>query len=367
MEDQGKRMAPSIRKRFQLLNIAAFLLLLVFITFNVNASSTKQPRVNPMCVASHLDRHLTNSDIDTQLTLMQQAGIKWTRFDFDDYVVNPSQGVWDFSTYDNIVQRATAKGISIIAILAQFGLPSYLLNGRQWSTSMQPSEYATFTKAVATHFKGQIPLYEMGNEPNSSMTAASYSALLIAGYRAIKAGDPNAKVISGGLAPKTGTTQDPITFLQQMYANGAKGYFDYFGMHAYSQPQSPDILSQTSSIPTFNILARLKTVLEQEGERTKQIMVTEDGWPTTSDLSGAGVTQATQATYISRVYTKIMHEDYQYVPILCMYDFVNDGTVTTFDEDNFGALNADYSQKSSYTSLQHAASDFSSHFTAISP
>ena len=196
------------------------------------------------------------------------------------------------------------------------------------------------------------------------MTPASYSALMIAGYPAIKAGDPNVKIISAGLANGGGIWQDPITYLQQMYANGAKGYFDYFGMHPYSQPKSPDVISQISSADTFNILARLKTVMEQNGERTKQIMVTEVGYP----VSGSGaVGQTNQTNYIARVFTKIMHEDYQYVPFACIYDFVNDGTDTTDAEQNFGVLNADYTQKPSYASLQNAASDFSSSFTEISP
>lgn len=107
--------------------------------------------------------------------------------------------------------------------------------------------------------------------------------------------------------------------------------------------------------------------MRQEGDQNKQIVITEIGWPTTSNFSGGGVTQSNQATYISLVYTKIIYGNYQYIPIVCIYDFVNDGTDTAHGEDNFGILNADYTWKAAYKSIKNTAFIFSSNFTAISP
>lgn len=300
---------------------------------------------------------------------MQQAGITWTRFDFNMATIEPTQGNFSWGLYDNIVTTAASYGVSIIATLEQYNTPGWANNNQGSMYAPSPSIYQTFAQTVASHYAGKISLFEMGNEPNNptfwppAPNAASYSALLIAGYKGVKAGNPNAKVVTAGLEQNS-SPNDPIMFATAMYANGVKGYFDYFDMHPYSQPNGPDYINQNVSVPSFSKVQGIKNLMVQEGDKNKQIMITEVGWPTSG---GQSVSQATQASYISRVYTKIMHEDYQYVPIACIYDFVNDGTDPNNGEDNFGVLNADYSQKPSYTSLQNAASDFSSNFTAVSP
>lgn len=346
------------------------LVLAIFIA-GITFNSTATPdRVDPICVASHLE-HLSNADLIQQLSLMQQAGIIRTRFDFNMATIEPLQGKFVWGLYDNIVNTAASYGITVLADIEQYNTPDWA-NGNQGSMyAPNPSIYHDYAQAIASHYIGKISLFEMGNEPNSSIywppapDAASYAALLQAGYNGVKAGNPHAKVISAGLS-QANPPNDPISFLTAMYASGVKGHFDYLGIHPYSQPNGPDFISHVLSRASFNTVPALKNLMKKEGDQNKQIIITEIGWPTTSDFSGGGVTQSFQAAYISRVYTKIMY-DYQYIPIACIYDFVNDGTTTAYGEDNFGILNADYTQKPSYTSMKVAASDFSSNFTAISP
>ena len=52
----------------------------------------------------------------------------------------------------------------------------------------------------------------------------------------IKAADPAATVIAGGLAPTRNffaLTMSPVTFVERMYAAGAKGFFDALAYHPY--------------------------------------------------------------------------------------------------------------------------------------
>ncbi len=370
---------PSKTRKIILVVLLVIVIIETFILFSslshghTTTVTTKTYRINPMCVSSHLNG-LSNSDLNTQLNLMKKAGIKWTRFDFTMDVIEPSQDNFNWTSYDNIVNTAALYGVNIIALVDQYFTPNWANNTLDNMVPPPPAIYQSYAQAIAAHYSGKISLFEMGNEPNETgswhpqWNAAAYTALLKAGYNGVKAGNPNAKVLSGGLSNESTTSNSQsatISFIQQMYANGAKGYFDYFAFHPYSQPKSPDVLSQNST--TFNVLSTIKTLMEQEGDKNKQIIITEFGWPTTSDFSGGGVTRASQAAYISRVYAKIMHQDYQYVSIACVYDFKDDSTNTTNDQDNFGVLNADYTQKPSFTSIQKAASDFSSNFTEISP
>src|SRR5205085_304539 len=109
-------------------------------------------------------------------------------------------------------------------------------------------DYATFAATAARHF-GPLGVhdYEIWNEPNigfwsPSPDPARYTQMLKQAYAAIKGVDPAATVISAGLSPygsygqQDATHMNPLTFLQQMYANGAHGSMDGVGWHPYAYP-----------------------------------------------------------------------------------------------------------------------------------
>src|SRR5258708_19806733 len=70
---------------------------------------------------------------------------------------------------------------------------------------------------------------------------AGYVALLRQTYAAIKSQNPNATVITAGLAPAAngGGNIAPIDFLRQVYAQGGEPYFDAVGFHPFSFPAMP--------------------------------------------------------------------------------------------------------------------------------
>src|SRR5262245_33834490 len=337
---------------------AAVFLLALISSAVVSAKATHKPkRVNPLCSSAHLT-WLSQTELERQTALMQQAGIQWLRLDFAWFDMEFSPNVYTFTEYDRILTTATAHGLKVIALVTQYGIPPFYRqdSGNWMSPPANPHEYKRFTQALATHFRGNIQLYELGNEPDldwawpPAANVAAYSALLKAGYQGIKAGDPRAKVISAGLS-----NVNPEAFLQGMYDNGVKGYFDYFGFHPYSWPRSPD---DTLNTTAFDRLATLRHIMLRNGD-SKKMMATEVGWLTFS----GGVDEQTEATYIKRIYQKIWYEDYPYVAIACIYDFVDDCTDTKNAEDNFGLLRFDGTAKPSYAAISAVRADFNAHFT----
>ena len=129
-------------------------------------------------------------------------------------------------------------------------------------------------------------MFEIWNEPNIALfwqpkpDPSAYTADLVAAYSAIKAVDPSAFVISGGLAPTVTKNHNisAIDFLKAMYADGAKGSFDAFGYHPYSFPELPD-----SNESGWSQMARtspsLRSVMIRNGDGNKPIWVTEFGAP----------------------------------------------------------------------------------------
>ncbi len=310
------------------------------------------PRVNPIGISSHLDL-LSQSDVVRQLDLMQAAGVYWIRLEFKWNALEPSLGTWNFGNYDFIVSNILSRGMSIMGLLAQYQVPSWYSTPQNRPPA--PADYANWISQVASRYASQISLWELGNEPNESLfwypspNATAYTALLQAGYNAIKAVNPSSKVISAGLSQNS-----PGAFLESMYSADAKGYFDYLGMHPYNQPNAPD----------FRVLDGMLGHMSNHGDN-KQIIITEVGWPTYSGSSG--VSEANQATYIGQVYQMIMHGNYQYIPIACIYDFLDDGTDPNNAEDHFGLLRTDYSQKPAYSTMQTERADYNANFTPINP
>lgn len=289
---------------------------------------------------------------------MQQVGIHWVRLEIKWHLIEPASGAWDFSIYDFLVPAILSRGMQIIGLLSQYSVPSWY--GTPSNRPPIPADYAAWISAVATQYKGRITFYEVGNEPNGvsfwypTPDASAYTALLQAAYPSLKTVDTTIQVISAGLSPIANTI-GPTTFLTSMYAAGAQGYMDYVGYHPYSWPHGPDY---TGSGTTFSLLANIQSIMASNGDGNKQIIATEVGWPTYS----GGVSEAIQAQYIQRVYQKILYEDYRYVAIACIYDFVDDGTDPINSEDHFGLLRTDYSQKPSYATMQMMANEYNVSF-----
>ena len=114
---------------------------------------------------------------------------------------------------------------------------------------------------LAERYQGRIAAYQVWNEPNLSrewgevsrlaqLNIQSCSGSLLRGH--VKTADPQAIVISAGLAP-TGT-QPPLAmpdtdFLQGMYDAGAAAYFDVLGVNAPGYKAPPETASRRGAEP----------------------------------------------------------------------------------------------------------------------
>lgn len=181
--------------------------------------------------------------------------------------------------------------------------------------------------------------YEVWNEPNLSTewgipqtqpSAAQYTALLKAGYQGIKAGDAQAIVVSGGLATTGGSLYDTaaeragveawarwfygaeaavgdLTFLRNMYLNGAKGYFDALGTHPYGGPDAPETPPAAATGPIYFRRAEEQRAVMLSFGDPSPMWATEIGWilETTCDLGPFNwmkVSEAEQAQYLVDAY-----------------------------------------------------------------
>ncbi|MBK8990083.1 MAG: hypothetical protein IPM39_29145 [Chloroflexi bacterium] len=155
---------------------------------------------------------------------------------------------------------------------------------------------------------GYVDAYEIGNEPNldasygwtTSPNAAHYASLLCTAYTAIKTADPQAKVISAGLAPTgrvtgnwnghpghNGLYQDEREFFKEFLAAGGGSCLDGVGYHPYGFRANFDAApDMPSADPTQNCVngfcfrgaEKLYALMQQYGYGHKPMWATEFGW-----------------------------------------------------------------------------------------
>jgi len=302
-------------------------------------------------VCAHLQDH---DDVNSLLQPMTEAGIQFVRYDFDWKDIEPLDDQFVFSKYDQVVAQLKTKGLKTLGILDY---------GNKWSdpTTGKTDEinrFADFAYNTVKHFKNDIKLWQIWNEPNSELfwispEAANYTKLLKSAYAAVKQADPTAAVILGGLV---GNGKDEIyisnirfaklNYLSDIYNNGGKDYFDVADIHPYTF--SIDITS-TASLETA--IADTKAIMVNSGDGGKPLWITELGplfFPPVPlpYLSERGYTDEEVAAWLNLIYTNLKGKCEK----LFWYEMRDYPGATTIYNPNWeGLLKADYSIKAGFT------------------
>ncbi|NLG51126.1 MAG: cellulase family glycosylhydrolase [Chloroflexi bacterium] len=260
--------------------------------------------------------------------VIHDAGFSWAKVNFGwRDIEGAGKGVFDWSRTDTIVDMANQEGIDLVVRLdhqpswAGGGFP---LNGPP--DNLQ--DFADFLTALVGRYKGRIRAYEVWNEPNLAREwggkvpdPGSYVEMLRVAYKAIKAADPNAMVISAGLSP-TGTWSDEAKpddwYLESMYVamgGPSDGYFDVLGAHAPGFKSHPERdPADVASVPEdggnrafcFRRVEDLRAIMVKYGDEAKQVAVLEFGWTSDprpdSPYNWHAVSEEVKADYFVRAY-----------------------------------------------------------------
>ena len=281
--------------------------------------------------------------------------------------VEQREGIYRWTDPDNILRAA--EGANAKILLRIHGVPAWA-RPADTSLSYPPTnlaDFERFMRILTKRYRGKIAAYEVWNEPNLNYewgyrdpSPTEYTALLKTAYRAIKAEDPNALVISAGLAP-TGDGNPPevlgvLDFVDGMYTASAKGHFDAMGSHPYTYGHAPDF-SDADQI-TFDQLLDLRQLMVNYGDGDTPIWITEMGWVLNThwDLGAyhdQGVSQLDQAAYIRRAYEKI-ETDWPWVEAAFLFnlDFSTAPWYTASEQMRwFAIMNPDRTPRPAFTAL----------------
>lgn len=296
----------------------------------------------------------SRSEQDQTGTLMQAAGVRWSRINISWSWVNPSPGTFDpqvWQHYDRAVNTARNAGSKVILMVQQ---------APQWAsgttakegTPRDPATYAAFLQVLLQRYAGKVEALEVWNEENDvrfwpqGVNPGEYANLLKMSYLAVKATAPTVKVVFGGLA------YNDYSFVERAYAAmpDLGSYFDVMAVHPYTHHAAPPELYWRDANGRIDpgAFAGYREVRASMAARgsDKPIWFTEFGWATTSQpVLNSGVAEAVQGDYLTRAY-RCLEQD-SYVQVATWYNLRNNywaGNADTW-EDQLGLVRTDFSPK----------------------
>lgn len=304
--------------------------------------------VNPFGINTFFDQEPDAARLEASMRLLADAGFGWIRqqFPWAD-IEQPAKGqYWDtrwstssWAKYDRIVALARRYGLQVIARLDS--PPAWARRDQRWPYG-PPDRYEDFGDFVATvvaRYRGQVRYFQIWNEPNLTIewgmqppSVADYVRLLRIAYERAKAANPEAVILAAALAPTIEEGPDNIsdlTFLRQMYALGARPYFDIASFNPYGLRSGPhDRRARTGDTNVSRVLLA-RAIMVAHGDAAKPIWAGELGWNALPldfpDAPTHGrVTREQQARYTVDLYVRALNE-WPWMGVLNLWHFWKPG------------------------------------------
>jgi len=185
----------------------------------------------------------------TMLGQGSNAGLKWLRVGLAWKDIETSKGVYNWSTYDTRIDNALQAGFTPIVYI--WKTPGWAVAGPDPYYCHPPDnldDFGDFLTTLVNRYKDRVQYWEIYNEEDGHDWGSigcmgddvpGYVALLKRGYETIKANDPSAQVLIGGLAMlgEDATNQD---FLKDVLDHGGGPYFDIVSFHFYNGQETAD-------------------------------------------------------------------------------------------------------------------------------
>lgn len=255
-----------------------------------------------------LEVYIAGQDINAISTQLTQLGFTWAKINVDWRNLELVEGNINFADLDTAINTLSSNGFNIL--LTVNTAPDWARSSasqQQLGEDGPPDDFAdlaNFVSALATRYTGQVQAYQIWNEPNLRrewnsgdypIRADHYVDLVRAAAEAIEEADPDALIITAGLAP-TGFNDgvnaiDDRVFLQDMFSNDVDEVVDAIGAHpnGWANPPDAECCEQPEGVEThfdnerfyfLETLAAYRAIINRNQASTMPVWVTRFGWGT---------------------------------------------------------------------------------------
>jgi len=287
-----------------------------------------------------------------QYELIRQLGCTHANANIPWYWVEEVPGKWYFEYVDHAVDEATRRGLAVYAYMGhtpKWAFPPEAA-GKRWDEGYRyppPDDrtdaFVEYCRQVARRYRGKVKYYQFWNEPNGCSWVRDgcgntdgyplYTKWLKIWYTAMKSEDPDC-VLAAGALDYHENVKDGYTYLEGMYREGAKDYFDAFSIHPYD---SKGTISHRAIEDT-------RRVMVEHGDAHKGIWISEFGWNTKDE--------DTKSERLVKTIRELHDPRYFYVTMahyLCLRDPDRGG--------DYGLVNDDLTPRKSYHAFKQIITD----------
>ncbi len=200
-------------------------------------------------------------------------------------------GVYDWDILDDILKQTDAYGLPVV--LRVYNAPIWRRPPPGDQATAPPANpddmrefmYRLVDRVENRDWHDRVAGYVIWNEPNipeqwggQPADATAYVSLLCAAYEGAKLADPDARVVSAGLAPTEtgGGAISDFDYLAQMYDAGLANCADMIGMQGLGFGRPTDDTSPDGY--NFRRLEQLHQVMLDKGDTIHKAWALEVGW-----------------------------------------------------------------------------------------
>jgi len=240
------------------------------------------------------------SQIDSVLSTLQTSGFVYIRQPISWANTEPTDGAYDWSILDAIVNGATAHGLTLVMTIED--TPGWARRASELNyADAPPSDVTTladFTTQLASRYGDDLQFYQFYDRPNlaerwggATPSPTEYVELLAAGFGAVRAVNSEAKVLLAQLDPhgSSGVLGDDFSYIRSVYDVGGAAFFDIVSLELDGGSRSPS--DRSISVDRLNLSRAilLRELISDLGDEQKAIWATQYGWAASDNLSDSTV------------------------------------------------------------------------------
>ncbi len=229
---------------------------------------------------------------------LSSGGIRHVRQPVSWAEVETQQGSYDWSTYDQIVDELSRRGITMTAVIVDapdWSRDSATLQAADGPPA-DPGALGTFTQEFTGRYRNAVPYIQVWDQPNvaarwggSPASAAQFLPYLAAAYNGARAGNPEARIVTPELAFDSTDSPDraDLMFLDALYRIGGQEFFDIVGIQLDGGTTSPDDRRVSPTRHNFSRAVLTRELMVRHDDAGTPIWATSFGWARAGETSGS--------------------------------------------------------------------------------
>jgi O-antigen ligase len=256
---------------------------------------------NGLSVNAALEQY-NEAQLAENLRQIKDAGFTWIRQTFPWSQIEATQGQFDWTKWDKIVDAT--KDFHIIAVLDTSPSWASTSNFQPPTSNLQ---FANFAKAFAQRYGDRIDYYQIWDEPNlgarwnGDVNPVAYAEMLRQARDAIKSVDSTSLIILAGLAPtieQSNTNMADWLYLRRLYEVGAGNLFDVASGKPYGFGSAPDDHTIDPNVLNFQHIVLMREEMAAHGDVAKPFWASHFGWNVADNSIWGKVSDQQQIDFI---------------------------------------------------------------------